>query len=129
MNSKWRGLSEQGDASIKEFLTQNSSPLKENSSGVWRVRRNLNTCEKLGCREDWCFCSVCLRLLKHFSGALLRIPYKTFLLLQMGNNVYKLIVGTESPGGLIKTQSPGSLLSCIQSKSLAESSENLFFYN
>lgn len=55
------------------------------------------------------------------------MPSRRFHHLQMGNDIYKLIVSIESPGVFIKMQSPGPYPICTESESWAEASENLFF--
>lgn len=112
----------------KEVPNTKSYSLKNNSSGVWRARRYLDTCEKLDFRENWHFCSICLRLLRYFSGGLSKVTSKSSHLLETGDDTYKLIVSRDSPGVLVKMQSHGPHPSYTESESLAEASGNPFFF-
>lgn len=113
----------------KEIPNTEILPSDGNSSRVWRAGRELDTREKLGFRENWHFCSICLSCSSTFSGGLSRVPSRSFLHLEMGDDIYKLIVSTESPEALVKMQSPGhSPHSCSTESVLGGGIWEYFFF-
>lgn len=99
----------------KGLSSTEMTPFEGYSSGVWRAGRDLDTWEKLGFRENWHFCSICLRLiqalsLKPFKGFFPKLPPS-----RNGQSCLQAYCFNTIPWVLIKMQSPGPHPSCTKS--------------